>query len=378
MLMTTDKQVMHVLEGGRPAGRSAMVRLVAGAMRRGPLLLIAVVFTFACTLTQVALASPPTSTPDSPVGSSHMGLGPHASVPAWARGKRIHFLASVSPRLPSPQSGTLRFKGEAPLLGGTLEKLCNFSACPSVPLLYHEGSGVQHHPKIYAIFWGKNWEKAPGAELKVQLLRMYEGLSGSTAYIGILSQYFDATGGRVSSPSSVTSYIDTGVAAPSSVNDARIREEAGKAISVNTWPQELDNQFVVIPAPGIHSRLTSEEGKALVELTNPLMGTIVLPYLGSAAARRELGRSLPARGGSTAEPRAVFSDPFKDAGMRLTYRTVRVLSAIVRARLTVCSPIPRRSAIRARSQSYSHAWSVSGWSTTRGSVPVRELRTIGR
>ncbi len=71
----------------------------------------------------------------------------------------------------------------------------------------------------------------------------------------------------------------------------------------------------------------ARSGKPLISLTNELMSMIVLPYLGPAAARRELGRPLPA---SVSAPRedALVSDPFKDAGMRLTYRTVRVLMAI--------------------------------------------------
>lgn len=77
----------------------------------------------------------------------------------------------------------------------------------------------------------------------------------------------------------------------------------------------------------IHSRLVGEDGEPLVELTNPLMSTIVLPYLGPVAARRELDRPVPVSPGKPhADP--LLSDPFKDAGMRITYRTVRVLSAI--------------------------------------------------
>jgi AcrR family transcriptional regulator len=77
----------------------------------------------------------------------------------------------------------------------------------------------------------------------------------------------------------------------------------------------------------IHSRLVKKDGRPLVELTNPLMSMIVLPYLGTGAARRELDRPAPVSAGrALAEP--LLSDPFKDAGMRLTYRTVRVLTAI--------------------------------------------------
>jgi AcrR family transcriptional regulator len=76
----------------------------------------------------------------------------------------------------------------------------------------------------------------------------------------------------------------------------------------------------------IHTRLRAAR-EPLSELTNQLMSMIVLPYLGPTAARRELERPLPVpvRGGREATS---LSDPFKDAGMRITYRTVRVLSAV--------------------------------------------------
>jgi DNA-binding MarR family transcriptional regulator len=62
----------------------------------------------------------------------------------------------------------------------------------------------------------------------------------------------------------------------------------------------------------------------LMNLLNPLMGMIVLPYLGPAAARRELARAaphVPRRSRPTA-------NPLRELDMRLTYRTVRVLRAI--------------------------------------------------
>jgi AcrR family transcriptional regulator len=65
---------------------------------------------------------------------------------------------------------------------------------------------------------------------------------------------------------------------------------------------------------------------ALVELVNPLMAMIVLPYLGPAASRRELERSTPKR--HDASPGSTPVDPWRDLEMRLTYRTVRVLTAV--------------------------------------------------
>jgi AcrR family transcriptional regulator len=75
----------------------------------------------------------------------------------------------------------------------------------------------------------------------------------------------------------------------------------------------------------IHSRLLEDSGAPLVELLNPLMSMIVLPYLGPAASRRELERpALEARNAT----RRVDVDPLRDLEMRLTYRTMRVLLAV--------------------------------------------------
>lgn len=75
----------------------------------------------------------------------------------------------------------------------------------------------------------------------------------------------------------------------------------------------------------VHARLTEEESPRLVELVNPLMGMIVLPYLGAAASRRELDRPVSEirSVSGTASP-----NPLHELEMRLTYRTVRVLVAV--------------------------------------------------
>jgi DNA-binding MarR family transcriptional regulator len=71
-----------------------------------------------------------------------------------------------------------------------------------------------------------------------------------------------------------------------------------------------------------------ERPKPLVTLLNPLMGTIVLPYLGPAAAARELRRPAPKARRRGAPQR---SNPLEGLDMRLTYRTVRVLVAVASA-----------------------------------------------
>jgi AcrR family transcriptional regulator len=72
----------------------------------------------------------------------------------------------------------------------------------------------------------------------------------------------------------------------------------------------------------------------LIGLLNPLMGMIVLPYLGRAAAAKELARPVPKVPRTPripgSKPRATTppADPLEGLDMRLTYRTLRVLSAI--------------------------------------------------
>jgi AcrR family transcriptional regulator len=75
----------------------------------------------------------------------------------------------------------------------------------------------------------------------------------------------------------------------------------------------------------IHARMLADDRRPLLELTGPLMSMIVLPYLGPAAARRELARPAPK---PSAGPPREAPDPLRELGMRLTYRTVRVLMAV--------------------------------------------------
>jgi AcrR family transcriptional regulator/DNA-binding MarR family transcriptional regulator len=74
--------------------------------------------------------------------------------------------------------------------------------------------------------------------------------------------------------------------------------------------------------PGQHPSVPAEP---LSDLLGALMGMIVLPYLGAAAAAKELERPVPARPPRTS-PRA--GDALEGLDMRLTYRTLRVLGTI--------------------------------------------------
>jgi AcrR family transcriptional regulator len=80
----------------------------------------------------------------------------------------------------------------------------------------------------------------------------------------------------------------------------------------------------------VYARLFKGERTPLMGLWRELMGMIVLPYLGVAAARREQSRpvsrqsaALEARGS-----RRPMGDPLEGVQMRMTYRTARVLEGV--------------------------------------------------
>jgi AcrR family transcriptional regulator len=79
----------------------------------------------------------------------------------------------------------------------------------------------------------------------------------------------------------------------------------------------------------LHARVSAGDPRPLIDLLNPLMSMIVHPYLGPAAAERELDHPVPppkpARDSHTPK---LGSDPFRDLPIRLTFRTARVLAAI--------------------------------------------------
>jgi AcrR family transcriptional regulator len=80
------------------------------------------------------------------------------------------------------------------------------------------------------------------------------------------------------------------------------------------------------------ARLSQVPSEPLTDLLGELMGMIVLPYLGSAAARRERERAVPAQPpvasqAPAAVPRGI-EDPLNGLQMRITYRTARVLTGV--------------------------------------------------
>jgi AcrR family transcriptional regulator len=121
------------------------------------------------------------------------------------------------------------------------------------------------------------------------------------------------------------------------------RAEAKKARGAPAPPPLLTAEGVLGAVLSvIHARLleraaapvkngSSRRQPSLTGLLNPLMGMIVLPYLGQDAAARELERPKPK--GTRAPraqrpPKAPAADPLRGLPMRLTSRTLLVLAAI--------------------------------------------------
>ena len=111
------------------------------------------------------------------------------------------------------------------------------------------------------------------------------------------------------------------------IDQGRSEAKAGREPPPLTAEGVVGAVFSVIHARMLeHPRSGTEDSPPLVELTGPLMAMIVQPYLGGAAAQKELERRVPVAT-HPAAPR-LPADPFKDLPIRLTYRTARVLASI--------------------------------------------------
>jgi AcrR family transcriptional regulator len=106
------------------------------------------------------------------------------------------------------------------------------------------------------------------------------------------------------------------------VDAGRAEAERGSAVTPLSAEGLVGSVLAVL-----HTRLLRDDSQALLELTNPLMSMIVLPYLGPAAARKELQRPLPKREPRQPQP-GEGANLLNGLPMRITYRTMCVLSVI--------------------------------------------------
>ncbi len=111
---------------------------------------------------------------------------------------------------------------------------------------------------------------------------------------------------------------------------AAVIDEGRAAGGADHEPPELTAEGIVGAIFAVvHTRLLDRDAEPLTDLLGSLMSIIVLPYLGAAAASEELRRPPMKRRRAQSRRRARSSgDPLAGLKMRLTYRTVRVLSVI--------------------------------------------------
>ena len=107
---------------------------------------------------------------------------------------------------------------------------------------------------------------------------------------------------------------------------SHIVDQGRSEVKPGREPPSLTAEGIVGAVLGVlHARLLERDPRPMVELLNPLMATIVLPYLGQTAARKELARPTPEARPALPRPARY---PLDDLHMRITYRTLRVLAAV--------------------------------------------------
>ncbi len=110
------------------------------------------------------------------------------------------------------------------------------------------------------------------------------------------------------------------------VDEGRLEGPRGAGCSPLTAEGLVGAAFAIV-----YARLLRGERSPLSGLLGELMGMIVLPYLGPAAARREHACSVPRTPRVHGAPMMAWSaagDPLDGVRMRLTYRTARVLEGV--------------------------------------------------
>ncbi len=177
--------------------------------------------------------------------------------PAWASGRHIHF---------DPTFGQGSGSAFGPAPSGGPRNASSPGSGSGVLLFHPNGDGVEHSPALHVVFWGKNWtgtndlgsntncgtasapQDCTPQTLQAQLTTFYNNVSGSS-FQNVLTQYYDQTG-YISPTVAVTYADDYTLAAPTNVTDAAIEAEAAAEASANHWATTINDQYIVLPAPG--------------------------------------------------------------------------------------------------------------------------------
>lgn len=190
------------------------------------------------------------------------GLPPGVPVPAWAKGKWVHFEPAenrpptvdtslavrawrAQSRLPAARTRTAQ--GEPSAARAQAGELAL-----SEGSLRYFGGPVENEPRLVLVFWGKGWTSEPGPALAHQLEAMAEGLPGS-GYQKILTQYSSIDGpigsGSLTNGPLVEKYYDPR-AIPADIGAQAFDQEAVEVTKVIPPGSVLNTTYAVLPSPG--------------------------------------------------------------------------------------------------------------------------------
>ncbi len=185
------------------------------------------------------------------VASATDGLPPGVPVPAWAKGKRVHFdpAEPQNPRL----AGADRVASNAETVTSNAETVAsNAKASPaalSADSMHYYGGPVENEPRLVLVFWGSGWSSSSGLEHELEAAA--EGLTGS-GYQKILTQYSGLDGpispNLLDSPV-VDKYYDRREITTKVTG--RLAAQEGREAIEHTGGLDDDNAiYAVLPAPG--------------------------------------------------------------------------------------------------------------------------------
>jgi hypothetical protein len=125
-----------------------------------------------------------------------------------------------------------------------------------VPPIVYKGGRVQHHPRVYLIFWGPGWNNDTHG-VQAGMSTLFNNLA-NTSYNNILLQYYDNSGDYVHSDVQLAgTWTDTGSTPPATTGITLglgqvdfFKGEVGNAITSNNWTYTLDTEFLVFPQAG--------------------------------------------------------------------------------------------------------------------------------
>ena len=178
------------------------------------------------------------------------GLPPGVPVPAWAKGKRVHFdpAEPQNPRLAGGGAGGVAGTAGAEATASSAKVRPLTSSPPR--LQYWDGT-IQNEPHLMLVFLGEEWESGSALALRRELEATAESLPGSK-YQEILTQY-SGLDGPISSPLAGSPVIEKYyVKRPitAKIDSYAARQAAQEVIQQTGGAEKTDTTYVILPPPG--------------------------------------------------------------------------------------------------------------------------------